>query len=307
LQPRPSNIPPVATRLSAVMEPRPGLERFLPPPAAAGPQPRGEHDAGRDFRDGGARVPRTGLARRRRLRTALAGAFILVLVGAATVTATNALRSGRPPSFQSPDPRQAATPATPARKRVTKRNEARRRDKPQTYRHADRRRAKARRVRVEVAIVASDPPLTESAQPSQQVRSARQRHRRPKRVEKRREKIREKKPVPLPAPPGLPLFHCFSAKRKDHYMTADQSSVGQMEESRADYDCTVVGYVYDTEVKGTKAIPLDDGTSVYVFSSSEVRTEPDCPKHALYVHRGGIDRWYNTTESDEGVAGYVCK
>jgi hypothetical protein len=125
-------------------------------------------------------------------------------------------------------------------------------------------------------------------------------------VQKRPQKVRQKKKAQLPAPPGVPLFHCFSAKRKDHYMTADQASVGQMEESRADYDCTVVGYVYDSEVQGTKTIALDDGSSVYVFSSSDVRTKPTCTKHDLYVHRGGRDSWYNTTESDEGVAGYIC-
>jgi hypothetical protein len=254
---------------------------------------------------------RAGLARRRRLQTVSAGALVLVLVGAVTLAATNAIRRGRPEANGSLNrTRAAVVPEAQARKPVINR-ETGRPDRPSKKRRsAEGRRDRRRHVRVHVPIAAVsnsvEPPNPSTRRPVRARPSALKRAKPHKKTVRKEKTARRKKAAPVPTPPGLPLFHCFSAKRKDHYMTADQPSVGQMEESRADYDCSVVGYVYDTQVKGTKAIALDDGTSVYVFSTSEVRTEPECPKHTLYVHRGGVDEWYNTTESDEGVAGYIC-
>jgi hypothetical protein len=290
---------------------RPELERFLPPPAVAGPPSRADTDEGRGIDERGVGPRRAGLARRRRLQTVSAGTLVLVIVGAATLAGTNAIRRVRPEANGSHDrTRTAALPKAQARKPIINRETGRRVRPPKKRRSTDGRRDRQRHVRVHVPIAAvSDPAEPTSPSIVRPVRarpSARKRAKPHKRTARKAKNVRRKEAAPVPAPPGLPLFHCFSAKRKDHYMTADQPSVGQMEESRADYDCRVIGYVYDTQVNGTKAIALDDGTSVYVFSNSEVRTEPECPKHTLYVHRGGVDQWYNTTESDEGVAGYIC-
>ena len=285
------------------MEHKPELERFLPPPA--GPvTPTRDNEPTTEVRGRPQAPSGMGLSYRRRIQAGIAGALVLLVVGGATVAATNSLRERGAPAPERVDrndpeiaPGAQPSAAAPAKKA------GRRSRSPKSHGRA-RQRSRARRVRVRVPIAASQAHESEPAQQLTQPRTTR--HRSPKREPKQRKPTRAKKKVPLPAPPGVPLFHCFSAKRKDHYMTADQASVGQMEESRADYDCTVVGYVYDTEVQGTKAIRLDDGSSVYIFSSIEARTEPTCTKHELYIHRGGADSWYNTTESDEGVAGYIC-
>ncbi|HWL65317.1 MAG TPA: hypothetical protein VNP73_05020 [Actinomycetota bacterium] len=114
----------------------------------------------------------------------------------------------------------------------------------------------------------------------------------------------EKQAPALPAPPGTPLFDCYSAKNNDHYTTNDRASAAQIETSKGGYTCTILGYVYSYAAPGTRAIVLDYGTA-HIFATRSAKTEPSCDKVALYRHSTGHDEWYSRTIADPGPVGYI--
>ncbi len=89
-------------------------------------------------------------------------------------------------------------------------------------------------------------------------------------------------------------------------MTVDPSTVGQLEDSRADYDCLIPGNVYTRRVRGTASIRLDEDVAVWLLKDSATETKPACTKTALYRHASDTDLWYAKTEVDGGHVGYVC-
>lgn len=89
-------------------------------------------------------------------------------------------------------------------------------------------------------------------------------------------------------------------------MTVDPAAVGQLEDSRADYDCLVVGNVYTRSGRGRTAIRLDEGVTVWLLRESDVATRPPCSKTALYLHSSPTDAWYSRAPDGGSLAGYAC-
>ncbi len=89
-------------------------------------------------------------------------------------------------------------------------------------------------------------------------------------------------------------------------MTVDAAAVGQLEDSRADYDCLVVGNVYTRSLRGRSAIRLDEGITVWLLRDLDAKTRPSCTKTALYRHSSPTDVWYSRVSADGSLVGYVC-
>ncbi|HYI44032.1 MAG TPA: hypothetical protein VE174_01030 [Actinomycetota bacterium] len=141
-------------------------------------------------------------------------------------------------------------------------------------------------------------PVTVAAPAASEARRERRKPRQKPRPQRRT------RPEPIPAPPGTPLFDCYSGEKVDHFITTDRASAGQAETSRGKYQCAVVGYVYAYPAPNTQAIEVDAGAA-YVFADDDARTEPACQKEALYRHETGYDFWYSTDQADQGFVGYM--
>lgn len=87
-------------------------------------------------------------------------------------------------------------------------------------------------------------------------------------------------------------------------MTSDRASAAEAESSTAEYQCDIVGYVYNYSAPNTRSIEIDSGIA-FVFSKKGAPTEPDVRTVGLYRHEAGYDYWYETHPSDTGFVGYL--
>ncbi len=264
------------------------LEPFLPP-APRGKDPEAAPPSTTDSRR--QRLARVSF---RRLPALITATTTLCAAVAAAVLLSPLPAQQTPTGNRVQDPlagvsqgRAIATPAAPDRRATERKRRPKR----------DRRVIRVRR-RVTVATPAEAVAVSQdtASPPPARVKAVRER-RHPK-----RRQAREKVAPALPPPPEEPLFHC--THENENFMTIDEARMAQMESSRANWECLVVGYVYATAVSGTQALELHDGTA-FVFAEKGARTDPECTVDALFKHWGGYEWWYSLRPSDGGFSGYL--
>jgi hypothetical protein len=104
------------------------------------------------------------------------------------------------------------------------------------------------------------------------------------------------------------LYHLYNTETREHFMTISGAQV----EARPTSDGwrhTVVGRVYSSQVQGTKAIPLHDGYSAFVFTGAHPETEPSTNAAPIYRGSDGGGYFYSRSATDAEsytAVGYVA-